>query len=226
MSVLLSLQNKYGFTLKDRTNQDGDPDWVIEKDGVVYNVEVKQKESDDFFLQRIYSFLCGFSLLKENSFLREKIWTFKFLKNKKNYEEEKNIWHSLIKFIEQKGDCFEDENILLFSRQCIGKIEFLNKCPMSYKYAQENYQEKLITTISNNELFEVIKPLFEKLKSKKLKFENKNFISAIVFHNNFHDKLDKSFSNFMELQVDKYGIKPCLLMIYHTIDETETFFYE
>ncbi len=225
ISILTTLQNK-GYILDKRSNKNSAFDWEMLKKNKKYFVEVKQKESDDFFQQRVYSFLNGFSLLDQYSFLREHQWIFKFLTNKKDHSAEKEIWDSLIKFVKQKDYCYEDKNILLFSRECIKKIEFVKKCPKCHEYMQNIYQDKLIKTNDNEKMFRVVYPLFEKLKNKKDKFFYEKVISSIVLHNNFHDQLNESFPDYIEKKAKEFNVKPFLLMIYHTIGETESYYFE
>lgn len=62
-----------GYVLKEASiRSDGDCDFVATKDGAEFNFEVKFKESADVMVSRMFDYLQGYSLLRKNSFLRDK----------------------------------------------------------------------------------------------------------------------------------------------------------
>lgn len=67
-----------GFSYQDRSIENGACDLIMEKDGKIYNIEVKTKENDDILLSRLYDILEAYSYLKQSEFMQRKIILIEF----------------------------------------------------------------------------------------------------------------------------------------------------
>jgi len=221
ISVLNTLKN-YGFHIKNRENNNGACDWIVEKNNKIFQVEIKQKESDDLFKMRIESFLKGFALLDEYKFLREKLWFIKILV-KRNDNNTQKIWDNLIHFIENKEDCFEDENILIGTSDVRKNKNMIKRCPKVHNYLLRLYPDTIIKEKTNEFMLETIRNHLEKLKRKKAKYHN--FISSIVLHIDFYSEIEKSFLKYLKEKIENDNLKPFLLLVYHTLEDKKSYFY-
>lgn len=63
---------KKNYQIVDSKREEGSCDLIMSKDNKTYNIEVKYKESPDVGKSRLYDYIDGYSLFRENEFLREK----------------------------------------------------------------------------------------------------------------------------------------------------------
>jgi hypothetical protein len=227
ISVLNELKNKYKFNLKNRENKNGACDWIIEKNGKTFQVEIKQKESGDLFMMRIEFFFKGFALLSKNNFLRRKFWCFKML-TKYNDEGIKKVWESLIKFIESKNEYFIDENIVIFNLNIRKNKKIMKQLikhnPKIYYISNFNIADIIITEIKNEDILRIIENPLNKLKRKKEKYDN--FLSALVYHRSFYNEIEeKSFVDNVIKKIEDENLKPFLLMIYDIFGNKKSYFF-
>ncbi len=104
---------KKGYKIDNFTKENGSCDLVVCKDNKIYNIEVKFKESPDVIKSRLLHYIDGYSLLKENEFLRNKSFDIRILKalNDKNV---KHIIEEIYTFIKGKEHIYEGDYIKIF----------------------------------------------------------------------------------------------------------------
>ena len=214
--LTLKILQDEGYTLHDRSNKDGVPDWEMKKNEKIYCVEVKQKESDDFFGYRILSMLQGYSLLKEYSFLWDKSWNFEILMQK-DYDAEKQIWQSVLNFLDAKQDCYEDDNITMYNKNVIKDTTLIKKCPKTHQQIQNSYQTAIIMKQSEKDFLNLLEPIIEKLLKKQKQYNN--FISAIVFHEGFHKLIPDRYKDILQNIVNTTSLESILFIKYSIIED-------
>lgn len=203
----LDLYDK-GYEIAEFEREQGSCDLKLQKDGHIYNFEVKFKESKDIGISRLYEYLEGYSLLNKNSFLRDKLLNIILKVDYITDSNISNILNELDKFIEKKTNTF-DGNFIYISNP-------LEKSSRSKDISQvymeiESTRIKKETNVDDliNQLFMGKGRHIDKLikKSKKPQYRD-NFTGYLVWSIPFHTEIDNSdienaFNN-LNLDFDLY----------------------
>ena len=203
----LDLYDK-GYEIVEFEREQGSCDLKLQKDGHIYNFEVKFKESKDIGISRLYEYLEGYSLLNKNSFLRDKLLNIILKVDYITDSNISNILNELDKFIEKKTDTF-DGNFIYISNplEKSSRSKDINQVYMeieSTRIKKETNVDDLI-----NQLFMGKGRHIDKLikKSKKPQYRD-NFTGYLVWSIPFHTEIDNSdienaFNN-LNLDFDLY----------------------
>ena len=218
-----------GFSYQDRSIENGACDLIMEKDGKIYNIEVKTKENDDILLSRLYDILEAYSYLKQSEFMQRKIILIEF-KDEGGINKYKDLPYMLCdieRFLEEfRNNKTEFEGKMLYI-SCesrinknidIARVEKLhcNSLIRSDFKNIKNIKEKI------QKLFFASDRQIVKMNEKSKKFAN--FIGFLFWNIPF--ELEPYFENieqcFYEIKDDiKFNLYVCL---YHRLYGEKIFY--
>ncbi|MCT7568498.1 hypothetical protein [Aliarcobacter butzleri] len=199
---------KQGYQIVDSTRVEGSCDLIMSKGDKTYNIEVKYKESSDVGKSRLYDYIDGYSLLKENEFLRKNFFEINLKVDSLNYTNLQVILEEIDIFINNKKDIYDGQNLQIFDAK---KRSSLNRDISQASKYLNNFHiqiidnvDRLINTIlieRNGHITKLIK------KSKKYTLED-NFIGCLVWSIPFHmdidnDKIKQAFEK-LQLNFDLF----------------------
>ena len=181
---------KKGYKITSFSREKGSCDLIMKKNSEIFNFEVKFKESKDIGISRLYDYIDGYSLLKENQFLRNKTFEINLKVDNLTYDNIKNILNEIDIFIKQKQDIYNGKFIQIFESSKRFKLnrdinqvaQYLSNC---YIQSIEDV-DKLICDIfihNNGHLTKLIK------KSGRYKSKD-NFTGCLVWSIPFHMDID------------------------------------
>ncbi|PHS37120.1 MAG: hypothetical protein COB07_11240 [Sulfurovum sp.] len=176
----------------------------MSKGNKFYNTEVKYKESPDVGKSRLHDYIDGYSLLKENEFLREKTFEINLKVDSLNYSNLQVILEEIDIFISKKVDIYDGQNLQIFDAK---KRSSLNRDVRQAAKYLHNFHIQTIDNIDSliNQILIEKNGHITKLinKSKKYNLED-NFIGCLVWSIPFHTNIDndKIKQAFEELQLE------------------------
>ncbi|WP_201522917.1 hypothetical protein [Aliarcobacter butzleri] len=184
----LDLSNK-GYTIVKFKREEGSCDLKLQKDGQVHNFEVKFKESKDIGMSRLYDYLDAYSLLNENSFLRNKIFKITLKVENLTYSNIKGILKEIDEFIERKEDLFDGKSISISTLTGTTRSRDITQVTREIESMIINQVVDVNALI--NELFIENNGHITKLMDKSQRPENKdNFTGYLVWSIPFHMEID------------------------------------
>ena len=191
-----------GYRIVNFEREEGSCDLKLKKDDEIHNFEVKFKESKDIGISRLYDYLDAYSLLNENSFLRNKIFKITLKIDNIAYSNLKEILKDIDNFIERKEDSFEGDFVYISTLTNITSSRDINNVSVEL-------ESMLISELSNVKL--LIKNLFidnnghiTKLINKSNRYENNdNFNGYLVWSIPFHTKID---NEDIEIALNSLGL--------------------
>lgn len=186
----LDLSNK-GYTIVEFKREEGSCDLKLQNNGKIHNFEVKFKESKDIGMSRLYDYLDAYSLLSENSFLRNKIVKITLKVGNLTDSNLKEILKEIDEFIEIKEDSFDGKLISISTLTGTTGSRDINK-------VTREIDSMIITPVENvddliNYIFINNNGHVTKLINKSKKPENQdNFTGYLVWSIPFHMKIDNA----------------------------------
>jgi len=199
---------KQGYKIVDATRAKGSCDLIMSKNNSIYNIEVKFKESPDVGKSRLYDYIDGYSLLKENAFLRKTVFEINLKVDSLNYSNLEAILKEIDIFIDKKEEVYDGKNLQIFDSK---KRSSLNRDVNQAASYLNNFYIETIDDVDSliNKIFIDNTGHITKLinKSKKYKSED-NFTGCLVWTVPFHmdidnEKIKKSFEK-LELEFDLF----------------------
>jgi len=182
---------KKGYKITSFSREKGSCDLIMKKNSEIFNFEVKFKESKDIGISRLYDYIDGYSLLKENHFLRNKTFEINLKVDNLTYDNIKNILNEIDIFIKQKQNIYDGKFIQIFESS---KRFKLNRDINQVAQYLSNLHIQTIDSVDGlvNQIFIENNGHLTKLinKSKKYKPED-NFIGCLVWSIPFHMDIDK-----------------------------------
>ena len=203
-----------GYSLSQIVRSSGSCDLILDKDGLTYNCEVKQKKSKDVQSSNILFFVQGKSWLPSYKDLRDLHQVYyRIIQHPNSYSDTKKMYDEIDIFCKSPHVLYEGVYIHLSSKK------FIRGEPSDYIISQHTQEstkgliEKILTGENRH---------LTKLIEKSKKFDN--FIGYISLDIPFHDEVNQydlekvlnSLGLGFKLYVDVNGIgieKPYLLEI-------------
>lgn len=195
---------KKNYQIVDSKREEGSCDLIMSKDNKTYNIEVKYKESPDVGKSRLYDYIDGYSLFRENEFLREKTFEINLKVDSLNYNNLQDILEEIDIFINEKKDIYDGQHLQIFDTK---KRNLLNRDVGQTAQYLNNFHIQTIDNVDglinkiliekNGHITKLIK------KSEKYNLED-NFIGCLVWNIPFHTDIDndKIKQAFEKLQLD------------------------
>lgn len=196
-----------GYKITDFKREQGSCDLKLEKNGQIHNFEVKFKESMDIGISRLYEYLEAYSLLNENSFLRDKLLNIIL---KVDYITDSNIVDILAElddFIEKKEATFNG-NFIYIVNHSVKSSRSRDICQVNMEIENTMIREETDVDALINQLFMGKGRHIDKLIKKSERPEYKdNFTGYLVWSIPFYTKISneniqKSFNNILKLNFD------------------------
>ena len=199
---------KQGYQIVDAIRAEGACDLVMSKNNKTYNIEVKYRESPDVGETRLYDYIDGYSLLKENEFIREKVFKINLKVDSLNYSNLETILKEIDIFINLKEDIYDGQNLQIFAST---KGSSLNRdVNQAAKYLKTFHIETIddVDSLINKILIENNGHISKLIKkSKKYNLED-NFMGCLVWSIPFHMNIDndkiKHFFEKLQLEFDLF----------------------
>lgn len=204
------LHKDEGYVYSDPKNKKDVTDLTMSYGDMTFDIQVKNKQSNDTFLARIRDYILGMALILENDFLRGQNFQI-FLMNEIIGKGDKDkIWDEVSQFITKKSDCFSGKFINIentVSKRTTSKDiseghALVNSCLISDELMEA---ENIIDVISEDGF------IGRQINELKKQYGNKNiantFIGVIVWDAPFHKNLcvttvESVFNEHLSLSFD------------------------
>lgn len=200
---------KQGYKILNSTRENGSCDLVMSKENKTYNFEIKYKESADTGTSRLYDYIDGYSLLKENDFLRSKIFEINLKLEKIIDQNLKLVLNEIDKFLSEKNDIFDGNHIQIFNTKKGHKLNRNTNELISYI---DNFHIKELDDIESliKNLFLRDKGHIDKMIKKSKKYTlSDNFTGCLIWSLPFHlsvneKEIEKAFNKVLTLDFDLF----------------------
>ncbi len=195
---------KKGYQIINYKREDGSCDLIMSKGDDIYNFEVKFKESPDVGISRLFDYIDGCSLFKENDFLRKVSFEINLKVDALNYGNLQSILSEVDAFITAKEDIYDGQFLQIFNSK---KRSALNRgVSQAAEYIGKFHIQVIddVEGLINEILINKDGPLSRLIKkSKRFKPED-NFTGCLVWGVPFHMDVDndKIKQAFKELRLN------------------------
>ncbi len=198
-----------GYQILNSSRENGSCDLVMSKEDKTYNFEIKYKESADTGTSRLYDYIDGYSLLKENDFLRCKTFEINLKLEKITDQNLKLLLSEIDKFLREKNDIFDGNHIQIFDTK---KRNSLNRDINELVSYIDGFHIKELDDIESliKNLFLRDKGHIDKMIKKSKKYTlNDNFTGCLIWSLPFHlsvneKEIEKAFNKILNLDFDLF----------------------
>lgn len=172
---------KNGYSYNGVSHNENNPDIILEKNNIIYEIQVKYKESIDDFLDSIQSYIEGMAMLTEYNHLQKKSYMMNINQDSLTHAERKEAFNEVKDFIKNKDNKLNGKYITIDK-----KVTTMNQVQ------QSNISSELCNNDSINVLIEKIIPSIINNLNKQYKNKNADtvFIGVIIWSIPFHKKSD------------------------------------